>query len=157
MHLDIKLSSTYGEDLSPLSAANSFINVNCPQCGTPAKRDADTMDTFVCSSWYYLRYPNANYKDGPFDPDRLKWLPVDCYIGGAEHATMHLLYARFITKALRDGGYLKFDEPFTKLYHQGTITKNSAKIVIENSFSNNSKKKRRIPRSKTRTVQIVRK
>jgi leucyl-tRNA synthetase len=86
------------------------------------------MDTFVCSSWYYLRYPNAHYDKGPFDPDRLNWLPVDCYIGGAEHATMHLLYARFITKALRDGGHLDFDEPFTKLYHQGTITKDGAKM-----------------------------
>ena len=85
------------------------------------------MDTFVCSSWYYLRYPNAHY-DGPFDPERLEWLPVDFYVGGAEHATMHLLYARFITKALRDVGYLKFDEPFLKLYHQGTITKDGAKM-----------------------------
>ena len=125
---DIKLSSTYGDELSPLAASDSYINVKCPKCGGDAKRDADTMDTFVCSSWYYLRYPNAHYSEGPFDPDRLKWLPVDCYIGGAEHATMHLLYARFITKALRDGGYLNFDEPFTKLYHQGTITRDGTKM-----------------------------
>ena len=81
------------------------------------KPEIDTMDTFVCSSWYYLRYPNAHYDDGPFDPEGLKWLPVDSYIGGAEHATMHLLYARFVTKALRDCGFLDFDEPFLKLYH----------------------------------------
>ena len=86
------------------------------------------MDTFVCSSWYYLRYPNASYEGGPFDPEGLKWLPVDTYIGGAEHATMHLLYARFVTKALRDFGYLDFDEPFLKLYHQGTITKDGSKM-----------------------------
>ena len=125
---DIKLSSTYGDELSPLATSDSYISVKCPKCGEDAKRDADTMDTFVCSSWYYLRYPNAHYDKGPFDPDRLNWLPVDCYIGGAEHATMHLLYARFITKALRDGGHLDFDEPFTKLYHQGTITKDGAKM-----------------------------
>ena len=125
---EIELSSTYGEDLSPLAASEAFIKTDCPKCGNEAHRDPDTMDTFVCSSWYYLRYPNAHYEDGPFDPDRLKWLPVDCYIGGAEHATMHLLYARFITKALRDGGYLDFDEPFIKLYHQGTITKEGSKM-----------------------------
>ncbi len=125
---EIELSSTYGEDLSPLATSESFMSTLCPECGKEAQRDPDTMDTFVCSSWYYLRYPNAQYDKGPFDPDALKWLPVDCYIGGAEHATMHLLYARFITKALRDGGYLDFDEPFLKLYHQGTITKDSAKM-----------------------------
>ena len=125
---NIKLSSTYGAELSPLATSESFINTKCPKCHKSAIRDADTMDTFVCSSWYYLRYPNVNYKEGPFDPEGLKLLPVDSYIGGAEHATMHLLYARFITKALRDGGYLNFDEPFLKLYHQGTITKDSAKM-----------------------------
>ena len=86
------------------------------------------MDTLVCSSWYYLRYPNSTYDEGPFDPKGLKWLPVDTYIGGSEHATMHLLYARFMTKVLRDFGYLDFDEPFLKLYHQGTITKDGAKM-----------------------------
>ncbi len=125
---DIELSSTYGEDLSPLATSDLYINTNCPKCGKEARRDPDTMDTFVCSSWYYLRYPNARYDKGPFDPDKLKWLPVDCYIGGAEHATMHLLYARFIIKALRDVGQLNFDEPFLKLYHQGTITKNGSKM-----------------------------
>ena len=125
---DIEFSSTYGEDISPLATVNSFINTLCPECGNSAKRDCDTMDTFVCSSWYYLRYPNAKYNDGPFDPKSLEWLPVDTYVGGAEHATMHLLYARFITKVLRDLGYLYFDEPFLKLYHQGTITKDGAKM-----------------------------
>jgi leucyl-tRNA synthetase len=86
------------------------------------------MDTFVCSSWYYLRYPNANIDSDPFDKSRLNWLPVDLYVGGAEHATMHLLYARFMTKVLRDFGYLDFDEPFKKLIHQGTITKDGTKM-----------------------------
>tara|TARA_B110000467_G_C18298652_1_gene469774 strand:+ start:1 stop:930 length:930 start_codon:yes stop_codon:yes gene_type:complete len=86
------------------------------------------MDTFVCSSWYYLRYPNANIDTEAFDGSRLNWLPVDLYVGGAEHATMHLLYARFITKALRDFGYLDFGEPFKRLIHQGTITKDGAKM-----------------------------
>ena len=125
---DLELSETYGEDLSPLATSESFINTNCPKCGKNAKRDSDTMDTFVCSSWYYLRYPNSTYDEGPFDPEGLKWLPVDTYIGGSEHATMHLLYARFMTKVLRDFGYLDFDEPFLKLYHQGTITKDGAKM-----------------------------
>ena len=125
---DISLSSTYGEDMSPLATHKKFINTTCPECSSDAQRDPDTMDTFVCSSWYYLRYPNAHYSDGPFDPETLNWLPVDCYIGGSEHATMHLLYARFITKALRDFGFLSFDEPFLKLYHQGTITKDGTKM-----------------------------
>ena len=125
---DINLSETYGKDLSPLATHEGFINADCPVCGQPSKRDADTMDTFVCSSWYYLRYPDSHYNEGPFNPDRLGWLPVDQYIGGSEHATMHLLYARFITKALRDGGYLHFSEPFINLFHQGTITRDGAKM-----------------------------
>jgi len=125
---NIELSKTYGEDLSPLAASDEYINTICPKCSGNAKRDADTMDTFVCSSWYYLRYPNANYADDIFDPNSLDWLPVDSYIGGSEHATMHLLYARFITKALRDCGLLNFDEPFKRLYHQGTITKDGSKM-----------------------------
>ncbi len=125
---DIELKKTYGEDISPLAQQDSFIEVNCPKCGAPAQRDPDTMDTFVCSSWYYLRYPSAKYSDFAFDKKRLDWLPVDQYIGGVEHATMHLLYARFITKALRDAGLLNFDEPFTRLFHQGTITKDGVKM-----------------------------
>ncbi|MBC8311231.1 MAG: leucine--tRNA ligase [Candidatus Marinimicrobia bacterium] len=126
--MDIEFSSTYGDDISPLATSDTFINTVCPNCNKPAKRDPDTMDTFVCSSWYYLRYPNAEIDSVPFDNSRLNWLPVDLYVGGAEHATMHLLYARFITKALRDFGYLDFDEPFKKLIHQGTITKDGTKM-----------------------------
>ena len=125
---DVEFSSTYGEDISPLATSESFLNTICPNCDKAAKRDPDTMDTFVCSSWYYLRYPNANIDTHPFDKSRLNWLPVDLYVGGAEHATMHLLYARFITKALRDFGYLDFGEPFKKLIHQGTITKDGTKM-----------------------------
>lgn len=107
---------------SPLKKCDEFINTVCPVCGRPAKRDADTLDTFVCSSWYFLRYPDAHNADKPFDSKWInKMLPVDKYIGGAEHACMHLLYARFFTKALRDMGYLNFDEPFLSLVHQGTI------------------------------------
>ncbi len=107
---------------SPLAKCDSFMNTKCPKCGAPAKRDPDTLDTFVCSSWYYLRYPDNKNPNMPFDPEIVnKMLPVDKYVGGPEHACMHLLYARFITKALRDMGYLKFDEPFTSLTHQGII------------------------------------
>ncbi|MBE6063759.1 MAG: leucine--tRNA ligase [Clostridium butyricum] len=107
---------------SPLAKCDEFINTTCPCCGKPAKREADTLDTFVCSSWYYLRYPDNKNADAPFDPEIInKILPVDKYVGGPEHACMHLLYARFITKALRDMGYLKFDEPFKSLTHQGLI------------------------------------
>lgn len=107
---------------SPLQKSEKFINTACPKCGKPAKRDADTLDTFVCSSFYYLRYPDNKNNDKAFEPDWInKILPVDKYVGGAEHAAMHLLYARFITKALRDLGFLNFDEPFTSLVHQGTI------------------------------------
>ena len=107
---------------SPLKKCDEFINTTCPICGRRAKRDADTLDTFVCSSWYFLRYPDAHNADKPFDSEWInKMLPVDKYIGGAEHACMHLLYARFFTKALRDMGYLNFDEPFLSLVHQGTI------------------------------------
>ncbi len=114
---------------SPLARNEKFINTTCPVCGGPAKRDPDTMDTFVDSSWYYLRYPNPNFKDGMFDTDLAnKWTPVDMYVGGAEHATMHLLYARFVHKFLRDIGLVDSDEPFAKLVHQGTITNQGAKM-----------------------------
>lgn len=107
---------------SPLAKCESFINTTCPKCGRPARRDPDTLDTFVCSSWYYLRYPDNHNDREPFDREWInRMLPVDKYVGGAEHAAMHLLYARFITKALRDMGYLDFDEPFRSLVHQGTI------------------------------------
>ncbi|NFI08892.1 leucine--tRNA ligase [Clostridium botulinum] len=107
---------------SPLGKCDDFINTTCPKCGGPAKREADTLDTFVCSSWYYLRYPDNNNEKDAFNPELInKMLPVDKYVGGPEHACMHLLYARFITKALRDMGYLNFDEPFLSLTHQGLI------------------------------------
>ena len=107
---------------SPLAKCESFINTTCPHCGGPAKRDADTLDTFVCSSFYYLRYVDNKNTEKCFDSELVnKILPVDKYVGGPEHACMHLLYARFITKALRDMGYLNFDEPFKSLTHQGLI------------------------------------
>ena len=107
---------------SPLAKCKEFIETTCPICGGPAHRDPDTLDTFVCSSWYYLRYPDANNSKEPFDSELInQMLPVDKYVGGAEHACMHLLYSRFITKALRDMGYLNFSEPFKSLVHQGVI------------------------------------
>ena len=107
---------------SPLAKSEEFKKCTCPKCGGEATRECDTLDTFVCSSWYYLRYPDNKNKDMAFDPDIInKMLPVDKYVGGPEHACMHLLYARFITKALRDMGYLNFDEPFKSLTHQGLI------------------------------------
>ena len=107
---------------SPLGTCEEFINVTCPVCGRPAKRDPDTLDTFVCSSWYYLRYPDSKNAKQPFSRDTAdQMLPVDKYVGGAEHACSHLLYSRFITKALKDMGYIGFDEPFLSLVHQGVI------------------------------------
>lgn len=107
---------------SPLAKHEGFIHTTCPKCGGEAMRDADTLDTFVCSSWYYLRYADSQNSKEPFNKDIVnQMLPVDKYVGGAEHACMHLLYARFFTKALRDMGYLNFDEPFKSLIHQGTI------------------------------------
>ncbi|MDD2533318.1 MAG: leucine--tRNA ligase [Eubacteriales bacterium] len=107
---------------SPLKKCRSFIETTCPTCGGPAERDPDTLDTFVCSSWYQFRYVDNKNEQQPFARDKVDALcPVDKYIGGAEHAAMHLLYSRFVTKALRDMGYLGFDEPFKSLVHQGTI------------------------------------
>ena len=107
---------------SPLKKSEEFINCTCPKCGGKATREADTLDTFVCSSWYQLRYPDARNKDKAFDKEIInKIAPVDVYVGGKEHAAMHLIYARFITKVLRDLGYLNFDEPFKRLVHQGMI------------------------------------
>ncbi len=118
-----------GTGESPLATNPDFVNTTCPKCGKPAKREVDTMDTFVCSSWYYLRFPNPDVDTFPFDKELVKnWLPVDQYVGGAEHATMHLIYARFFTKVLYDLGLVHFDEPFKKLVHQGVITKSGAKM-----------------------------
>ncbi len=107
---------------SPLKYCESFVNTTCPKCSGPAKRETDTMDTFMCSSWYFLRYTSPGVDKHPFDKARLKhWMPVDLYTGGAEHAVMHLLYSRFFIKAIRDIGLVSFDEPFIKLFNQGTI------------------------------------
>ncbi len=107
---------------SPLGKCEEYMNVTCPVCGKAARRDPDTLDTFVCSSWYQLRYPDNKNADKAWDKEKIdKMLPVDTYVGGAEHACMHLLYSRFITKALRDMGHLSVDEPFKRLVHQGVI------------------------------------
>ena len=107
---------------SPLKKSKEFMHCKCPKCGGEALREADTLDTFVCSSWYELRYPNAKNDKEAFNKDVTnKLLPVDMYVGGKEHAAMHLIYVRFITKAMRDLGYINFDEPFKKLIHQGMI------------------------------------
>jgi leucyl-tRNA synthetase len=132
--LPVKLPMGKGIDYkpkgkSPLATVKSFINTKCPNCGKKAEREADTMDTFVCSSWYFLRYPSANNEKEAFDKKRInKWLPVDMYIGGPEHACMHLLYARFINKVMKDMNYINFEEPFKTLVHQGLITKDGAKM-----------------------------
>ena len=107
---------------SPLADVDEFIRTPCPTCGKPAERDADTMDTFVCSSWYQLRYADPTNADALWDREALKtWLPVDLYIGGAEHATLHLMYFRFITKVLFDAGWSEVDEPVTRLFHHGMV------------------------------------
>jgi leucyl-tRNA synthetase len=125
--LPVKLPSSAGLDLkpkgiSPLAGATDWVNVDCPQCGKPALRDTDTMDTFVDSSWYFLRYVSPKLEDRAFDLEAIKtWLPVDQYVGGVTHAILHLLYSRFFTKVLHDLGYLDFTEPFTRLLNQGMV------------------------------------
>jgi leucyl-tRNA synthetase len=107
---------------SPLKYNDKFVKTSCPRCSSPARRETDTMDTFMCSSWYFLRYASPRIKDAAFDARKVKyWLPVDQYTGGAEHAVMHLFYARFFIKAIRDMGLVDFGEPFTRLFNQGTI------------------------------------
>ena len=107
---------------SPLKYVEKFVNTICPQCSAPAKRETDTMDTFMCSNWYFFRYASPHHTSAVFDMEKLKyWMPVDLYTGGAEHAVMHLLYARFFTKAIRDMGLIDFSEPFSQLFNQGTI------------------------------------
>ncbi|MGN6523919.1 MAG: leucine--tRNA ligase [Actinomycetes bacterium] len=125
--LPVRLPDVEGLDLtpkgtSPLGAASDWVNVECPTCGGPATRDADTMDTFVDSSWYYLRFCSPHRDDVAFDTDAVRqWMPVDQYVGGVTHAILHLLYSRFITKVLHDLGYLDFVEPFTRLLNQGMV------------------------------------
>jgi leucyl-tRNA synthetase len=107
---------------SPLRYEPEFLNTTCPVCGGPATREADTMDTFIDSSWYFLRYADPHNTEQAWSQEKLKkWLPVDQYVGGVEHAILHLLYSRFFVKALHDMGYLDFDEPFLRLYHQGMV------------------------------------
>lgn len=116
---DVEFSGKGG---SPLTQIESWLNVPCPSCGTPAKRETDTMDTFIDSSWYFLRYPDANNDQAVFDKAITNdWMPVDQYVGGIEHAILHLLYSRFFTKVLRDRGLLNFDEPFERLLTQGMV------------------------------------
>ena len=113
---------------SPLKYCEQFVNTTCPHCSAPAKRETDTMDTFMCSSWYFLRYASPHYDTAPFDKRVKYWLPVDIYTGGAEHAVMHLFYARFFIKALRDMGLISFGEPFTRLFNQGVIIAQKQKM-----------------------------
>ncbi|MCW5849641.1 MAG: class I tRNA ligase family protein [Anaerolineae bacterium] len=112
----------HGDGQSPLANVAEFVHTPCPQCGRPARRETDTMGGTACSSWYFLRFANPGYTEGPFDPEAVRaWLPVDLYVGGAEQAVSHLLYARFWTQALHDAGLLDFDEPFPRLRSQGVL------------------------------------
>jgi leucyl-tRNA synthetase len=125
--LPVVLPDLRGQDLapkgvSPLAAAEDWVNTECPKCGGAARRDTDTMDTFVDSSWYFLRYCSPGYQHGPFDVEAVRrWSPVDLYVGGVEHAILHLMYARFFVKVLHDMGMIDFSEPFTRLLNQGQV------------------------------------
>ena len=115
--------------VSPLATVEEFVNCKCPKCGGPGRRETDTMDTFICSSWYYIRYADARNASQPFDPAKANyWMPVDLYIGGIEHAILHLLYSRFFTKVLRDAGLFNVNEPFKNLLTQGMVIKDGAKM-----------------------------
>ena len=115
--------------VQPLSQVGEFVHTSCPKCGGPARRETDTMDTFICSSWYYLRYTDAGNEEAPFGKEAVNyWMPVDQYIGGIEHAVLHLLYSRFFTKVLYDAGLVQCLEPFTNLLTQGMVIKDGAKM-----------------------------
>jgi leucyl-tRNA synthetase len=117
------------DGVSPLKYEENFVNTTCPKCGGPAKRETDTLDTFMCSSWYFLRYCDPKNDKEAWSSEKVaKWMPVDQYTGGPEHATMHLLYARFFVKALYDMGLVSFEEPFTRLFHQGMIRSEGKKM-----------------------------
>ncbi|WP_344865007.1 leucine--tRNA ligase [Planomonospora alba] len=119
---DLRGEALAPKGVSPLAAAADWVEVSCPKCGGAARRDTDTMDTFVDSSWYYLRYVDPGYEDGPFDVEKVRqWGPIDQYVGGVEHAILHLLYSRFFTKVLHDMGLVDFTEPFTRLLNQGQV------------------------------------
>lgn len=119
---DLRGEALAPKGVSPLASATDWVNVECPKCSGPAKRDTDTMDTFVDSSWYFLRYCSPGYTDGPFDPEQVrKWGPIDQYVGGIEHAVLHLLYSRFFTKVLHDMGMVDFTEPFLRMLNQGQV------------------------------------
>nr|WP_273039973.1 class I tRNA ligase family protein [Iningainema tapete] len=118
-----------GTGTSPLSQIDSFVNTSCPCCGGAARRETDVSDNFLDSAWYFLRYPSSDRDDVPFDPQiTAKWLPVNMYIGGAEHSVLHLLYSRFITMVLHDLGYIEFEEPFERFRAHGLLTKDGAKM-----------------------------
>ncbi len=118
-----------GGEVAPLATSDDFVNTSCPQCGGKAQREVDTMDTFVCSSWYFLRYLDAHNLQEPWNKEVAQnWMPVDMYIGGPEHACMHLIYARFVMMALHDFGFTSHEEPFKRLVHQGLVTKDGAKM-----------------------------
>jgi leucyl-tRNA synthetase len=130
-----KVTTFTGRGDSPLAQVAEWVNVTCPKCGGPARRETDTMDTFVDSSWYFLRFADPHNKEMPFDPAAAAyWMPVDFYSGGVEHAILHLLYSRFFTRVLRDIGLVNFDEPFTRLLTQGMVLKNGA--VMSKSVGN---------------------
>lgn len=117
------------QGMSPITTSATFVNTTCPKCGTPAKRETDTMDTFICSSWYYLRYIDPKNSEKVFDSELVnKWMNVDQYVGGIEHAILHLLYSRFFTKFLKDRGLVNFDEPFENLLTQGMVLKDGSKM-----------------------------
>jgi leucyl-tRNA synthetase len=122
-----KVTTFTGRGDSPLAQVPEFVDVECPVCGGPARRETDTMDTFVDSSWYYLRFTDPKNAEAPFDPvPAAYWMPVDFYSGGVEHAILHLLYSRFFTRVLRDVGLVSFDEPFKRLLTQGMVLRNGA-------------------------------
>jgi leucyl-tRNA synthetase len=140
IHPDVEDYAPAGR--SPLAAVKEFVNVDCPSCGGPAQRETDTMDTFVGSSWYFLRYTDANNHEAIFDPAKARyWMPLDQYIGGVEHAVLHLLYARFVTKVLHDAGLVDVVEPFARLFTQGMIvlaggkmSKSKGNVVSPDAF-----------------------